>query len=105
MFFPRTLVKETEVAEAVKEAERELAPDVIRIRFNVGEDWMGDPSLFFRVVLSDKASRPMKRLGRVADRVEKRLRDDPRVAGTGLFSYFDFRNKSEQAALKEKAWS
>ena len=27
----------------VREIEEKLQPDVVRIRYNVGEDWTGDP--------------------------------------------------------------
>ena len=70
----------------------------------MGDDLDGNPALFVRVVLSDKASRP-KGLRTVADRVTDRIRQDPRIAETGLLSYVWFRSKSEQAQLKDKAWS
>ena len=104
MSFPWALVKESEIADAVMEAERELAPHVVRIRYNVGENWTGDPAVFFRVLLSDRASRP-KGPRNIARRVEAKLEDDPRVVGPGLFAYFNYRSESEQAKLKDKAWS
>jgi hypothetical protein len=51
--------REREIAAAVKRAERKLKPDVVRIRFNPGFDWTGDPSVFFRIVFSDDATRGM----------------------------------------------
>ena len=39
----------------VREIEEKLRPDVVRIRYTVGEDWTGDPGIFFRVVLADEA--------------------------------------------------
>ncbi len=34
-----------------------LAPDVVHIRFSTGRDWSEHPAFYFRVILSDKASR------------------------------------------------
>ena len=43
--------------EQVDRIARDLAPDVVRIRLDVTTDWTGDPALYFRVTLSDEASR------------------------------------------------
>ena len=42
---------------AINEVERCLAPDVVRIRYDIGEDWSGQWAIFFRVVLTDEAAR------------------------------------------------
>jgi hypothetical protein len=104
MLIPAAFVKQSEIAAAVTKVERELAPDVVRIRQSIGTDWNGEPAIFFRIVLSDKASRP-KRLASVAHRVTSRLADETRAAELGLFPYFSFRSESEQAELKEEAWA
>ena len=56
--YARVAIDEGKIPAGVELARQALAPDVVRIRFNVGEDWTGDPALFFRVVLTDKASKP-----------------------------------------------
>jgi hypothetical protein len=38
-------------------AERNLAPDVIRTRYEIDEDWSGQWAIFFRIVLTDEARR------------------------------------------------
>lgn len=40
----------------VARAANALAPHAVRIRYSVGGDWIGSPAVFFRAVLSDKAS-------------------------------------------------
>ena len=90
---------------AVLDAIGELGPDVIRVFYSVGEDWTGDPSIFFRIVLSDGSTTDDKLLRttqRVSSHIEDRL--EP-MEEWGLLPYFDFRSKSEQDELKAKAWA
>jgi hypothetical protein len=37
--------------------EQIVGPDVVRIRYEIGEDWGGQWSIFFRMVLTDDAAR------------------------------------------------
>ena len=53
---PVVTLNEKKIVSALKRATRALAPDVVRIRYSLGEDWTGDPSIFFRVLLTDEAS-------------------------------------------------
>lgn len=86
-------------------AERLLAPDVIRIRYTMGEDWSGEPAIYFRVLLSDPASDPT-RLGAVTRNVQEVIERDVDPLNTwGLFPYFNFRSQSEQATMREPAWA
>jgi hypothetical protein len=98
------VVKEAEIARQVEAIARRLAPDVVRIRYNLGEDWTGESSIFFRILLSDDASRE-ERLEEVANRVESRLLEKLKPAELGLLAYFNFRSQSEQAILREEAWA
>ena len=99
----RVVVDEAQIEAGVQRAVEALAPDVVRIRFNLGEDWTGDPSVFFRVVLSKKASR-LKHLGKTSDRIEAKVRQEVRPEELGLNYYFNFRSESERLANKEAAW-
>ena len=89
--------------EQVNRIARDLAPDVVRIRFNVGHDWSEDPALYFRVILSDEASRG-DRLAEVTGLVRGKLFDELRLAELEHIPYFRFRNQSEQAKLHDPAW-
>ena len=100
----RVLVDETQIEAGVQRAVEALAPDVVRIRFNLGEDWTGDPSVFFRVVLSKKASR-FEHLGKTASRIEARIRKEVKPGEMGLNDYLSFRSEAEQADLREAAWA
>jgi hypothetical protein len=82
---------------------RELAPDVVRIRINVAQDWSGDPAIYFRVILSDEASR-RDRLADVTGLVSEKLSDELRLAELDHISFFRFRSQSEQTTLRDTAW-
>jgi hypothetical protein len=89
--------------EQVDRIARDLAPDVVRIRFNVAQDWSEDPAVYFRVTLSDDASR-RDRLADVTGLVRGKLFDELRLAELDHIPYFKFRSKSEQAKLRDTAW-
>lgn len=82
---------------------RLLAPDVVHIRYDIDRDWSGDWAIFFRVLLSDDASK--NRLSEVATQVVWHLSERLDSPSMGLFPYHNFRSESEQAALREAAWA
>jgi hypothetical protein len=84
---------------------KDLGPDVVYIRSNVGTDWAGDPAIHFRVVLSDAvANSDFQRLPEVTDRVSSLLENEFQLSDLDLFSYIDYRTLSEQEAINEPAW-
>ena len=93
----------TDINAAVSEVVKDLAPDVVHIRYDIGRDWSGDPAIFFRVLLSDDASK--KRLREVATQVVWRLSARLDFPSIGLLPYHNFRSESEQAVLREEAWA
>ena len=92
-----------EINAAVSEVVRLLDPDVVHIRYDIGRDWSGDQAIFFRVLLSDEASRT--RLRDVTTQVVWRLAERLDFPSMGLFPYHNFRNVSEQDVLREEAWA
>jgi hypothetical protein len=104
MFFHSAMTKQPQINAAIAEVVRELAPSVAHIRYDLGEDWSGDPAIFFRVLLSDDAVTPQN-LHDVASQVRERLDEKVDFRGIGLFSYFNFRSQSEQAKLLEPSWA
>ena len=93
-----------DVPKIVKAAEEKFAPDVVRIRYHTGFDWNGDPAIFFRILLSDDASR-VENLGEIAEHVRRELFDEFVSLGeSDYFPYTTFRSKSEQDKLKDPQW-
>lgn len=99
----RGYVDQKQLALGVARAVTALAPDVVRIRFNLGEDWVGAPAIFFRVVLSNSASK-RPNLSEVSRRVSHEILREIDVEESGLNPYFNFRSLSEQAEMKEAEW-
>jgi hypothetical protein len=103
MFVPTAVVQQAEIDAQVEAVEKALAPDVVRIRYGIGEDWSGQWAIFFRIVLSDEAAR--YRLRDVANNLERKLAEHLNFPALGVFPYHNFRSSSEQAELREEAWA
>ena len=104
MIVPRGLVNPTEIATGVEAAASALTPDVVRIRYDITEDWIGAPSIFFRIVLRDGALMNADRR-ELSQRISHRILAEVHPDDLGLQAYFNFRSASEQAQLKEPAWA
>jgi hypothetical protein len=102
---PARWVDQAEIASGVKRAEAALAPDVVRIRYSLADDWTGDPSIFYRVVLSDEVASREEELGETAERVIEAIRNEVDAEQFGRHDYFNFRSLSEQAELKDPKWA
>ncbi len=102
--FPPSWVNEAEIASGVKRAEAVLAPDVVRIRYSLADDWTGDPSIFYRVLLSDEVASREEELGETAQRVREAVWNEVDAEQYGRHDYFNFRSLSEQAELKDPKW-
>ena len=89
--------------EQVDHIARELAPDVVRIRLRLGEDWSNDPAIYFRIILSDEASQP-GRLSEVVRTVRGKLNDSFNLWESDRIPYLRFRSQSEQEKIREASW-
>ena len=103
---PVGLVQQDQLEKAIEDAIRKLPKkDVVRVRYSMGEDWTGDPSIYFRIVLTDAASRE-KRLAEVVDRISTTIFEELRpLENWGLLPYFSFRSKSEQDQRTDPEWA
>lgn len=103
MYLPSAIARQVEIDAAIQSVQRTVGPDVVRIRYEINEDWSGQWAIFFRVVLTDDAAR--HRLRDVATKVVRELARQLDFPGMGLFPYHNFRSESEQATLQEPAWA
>jgi hypothetical protein len=90
--------------EQVDRVARDLAPDVVRIRLSVTQDWNENPALYFRVTMSDEASRRHP-LRDVTGLVRTKVAEELRLKELDHHPYFRFRSYSEQAKLQDPAWA
>jgi hypothetical protein len=99
-------INETEVAKAVDQVIANLGPEVVRVRYNIGEDSTGDTALFFRVVLSDSVAVDRQSFFDAAQRVTATLREQLQsLENWGLFPYVRFRSNAEQNELGDAKWA
>jgi hypothetical protein len=77
----------------------------VRIRYTLGEDWTGDPAVFFRITLPDDAPSSDHLFGTsdgISTAIEQRM--EP-LEQWGVLPYYRFRRQSEQAQPNEPAWA
>jgi hypothetical protein len=103
MQVPSAFTKQAEINGAIHRVQQIVGADVVRIRYEIGEDWSGQWAIFFRVVLTDDAAK--SRLRDVATKVARELSHQLDFPGLGVSPYHNFRSESEQATLQEPAWA
>lgn len=103
MYLPSAVTKQAEIDAAIQRVQQSIGPDVVRVRYEIGEDWSGQWAIFLRVVLTDDAAR--RRLRDVAARIVRGLAEQLHFPAMGVDPYHNFRSESEQAALQEPAWA
>ena len=92
-----------DLEKQVREIEKRFAGEVVGIRYSVGDDWSGDPGIFFKVLLTDAASR-REVIRDIAYRVEWALADIVFLDSPDYFPYVNYRSESEQVKMKDPAW-
>ena len=100
---PAGFIRQAHLGEAISDAARKLdADEVSDVDFSIGMDSTDEPALFFRIVLTDAASRE-ERLSDVTSRVTTSLLASLRpIENWGLTPYFSFRSLSE---YQQRKWS
>ena len=104
MSITRAFIQRAELDQAVKDLRPELGPNVVDFTYTLGEDWSGDPAIFFRIVLSDEASR-RDRLYKLTSEIQNMIVQhiEP-LEQWGVLPYFSYRSQAEQAVLQGKPW-
>ena len=60
------------ITAGVEKAAKALSADVVRILYDLDSDWVGHPAVFFKIILTDKSSRP-EHLREVTERVTLKI--------------------------------
>jgi hypothetical protein len=104
MQMPYGVVHRNEIEQAVQEAEHAFKPAGVRyVHYEIAKDWSGDWAVFFRILLSDSATRG-KRFEQITERIRQMLRERLPEQVFGLMHYWSFRSESEAAELQDAAW-
>jgi len=82
-YIPAALANTVKLHADVNRAAKALTRDVVHVYYELGFDWIGNPSIFFKVVLTDQASRPGK-LSDVAQRVALKLMNEVKTDQKGV---------------------
>src|SRR5208283_2434140 len=101
VYIARAFAQQQQLDEAINDLKPMLGPDVVDLGYTLGQDWSGDAAIFFRVVLSDRASRRDRLLhatNQVKNAVVQHL--EP-LEQWGVLPYFSYRSQSEQAVLQD----
>jgi hypothetical protein len=102
---PSGFVHQGQLDADIKNAVRKLGPEAVDVFYSVGTDSTGEPSIFFRVVLTDAATRE-DTLTEITGRIATILFDEVRpIENWGLHPYFNFRSQSEQQRRKDPEWA
>ena len=93
-----------QIEEGVQRAAQALAETVVRIRYEFRDDWTGDPSIFFYIVLTDEAAKRAQLLERTYA-IRSVLWREVKPDEQGLNSYFNFRSLAEQNEFNDPPWA
>jgi hypothetical protein len=101
VYVPRAFVHQARFDAAIARVAQSLAPQVVSIIPELGNDWTGEPAVFFMVILADAFSgrdRLLDIINRVSETLEQKVQPLERW---GVLPYFNFRSQSEQAKLNQ----
>ena len=100
----RGFIDQDKLEKAFGKAVKALDPHEVRdVHFILSEDYTGDPSIFFRVLLTPEGARD-SRIGEVANRVEALLSDKLQPYDRwGLLPYFNY--TSDPKMYRDPRWA
>ena len=103
--FAKAFAQQAQLDQAIDQLKQMLGPDVVRLRYALGQDWTGESAIFFRIVLSDRASR-RDQLRNSTSQIETAIVQHLQpLEQWGVLPYFNYRSQSEQTVLQEEAWA
>ena len=105
MILPRAHTQEDQFASAVAAVERRLAPNVLRIRYDLEDDWMGEPAVFFKVILPDAVTE-LEHPSEITKWVQREIvQEIEPMEQWGVWPFFRYKTQSEQAHRNDPAWA
>jgi hypothetical protein len=105
VYIARAFAQQAQLDAAINDLKLALGPDVVRLRYTLGQDWTAEPAIFFRILLSDRASR-REQLRNATSLIENTIWQHLQpLEQWGVLPYFSYRSQAEQDALQEEAWA
>jgi hypothetical protein len=104
MYLPRGIAQPTELHKSLNALRSAIPSAIVNWRYTIGDDWSGEPAIFFWVTLSDEAAKRRNlqdATRQIIDLVNQRVNP---LSQWGLIPYFSFRSQSEQARLQEEVF-
>jgi hypothetical protein len=102
MYVPTAFAQQPQFQAAVNRAAQQLGPHVTDLSFTLGNDWSGEPAVFFMVILSNAASRRdqlLRTTSQVSNTIVQLVQP---LEQWGVLPYFNFRSEAEQAKINER---
>lgn len=100
----RAVLQRPQLDQVIDGIRESLGPDVVRLRYDLGEDWTGESAIFFHIVISDEASRRERLLTSTRQIESVIVQQLEPLQQWDVLPYFSYRSQSEFAARREKAW-
>ncbi len=98
-------VNRKQLEAEIQQAIGKLSPDADQVFYRFEDDSTGEPSIFFRIVLSDEAIQKEKHLA-ATNRIMMLLLEEIEPADNwGLHAYFNFRSRAEQEQRFDPKWT
>jgi hypothetical protein len=103
VYVPTAFAQQAQFRATVNRVTQQLRPHVIDLTFTLGNDWSGEPAVFFMVILSNAASQ-RDQLLRITSQVSKTIVQlvQP-LEQWGVLPYFNFRSEAEQAKINQQS--
>ena len=102
---PKAFVQQDDFDKAVKRVEKQLAGQVVRLRYSLDYDSTGDPAVFFRAVMPDEAlgqEQLIDSIHKLWFEIEQKLKPRQRW---GVYPYYRYRSQSSQERMEEPSWT
>ncbi len=100
---PSAFVQQTQFEAEIQRTAVNLAPAVLRVIPPLGNDWSGEPAVFFMVILEDAASSPDRLLPEANQASRAIVQQVQPLERWDVLPYFNFRSQSEHAQLEQPA--
>jgi hypothetical protein len=103
VYVPTAFAQQAQFQSAVNRAAQQLRQHVVDLAFTLGNDWSGEPAVFFMVILSNAASQ-RDQLLRVTNQVSNAIVQMVQpLEQWGVLPYFNFRSEAEQIKINQQS--